>query len=150
MIAIRLKCLSLVILLRAPVWIVIVWQGQRGLDPQGCIGYAMFEDRDSMAGMQREARFLAFYSFLGMWFERRVKLLTSTFPAVIAEFFLSDLEGCNSKWASYSSEKKRQRYSSVDHWETREQTDWHERRLSRVEGKNSWGIVYIFWEGSEI
>lgn len=57
----------------------------------------MFEDRDSMAGMQREARFLAFYSFLGMWFERRVKLLTSTFPAVIAEFFLSDLEGCNSK-----------------------------------------------------
>lgn len=131
-----------------PVWTVVVWEGQRGLDPQRCTGHAAFEDRDSMAGRQRAAVCSVFYSFLGMQFEWRVKLLICTFPAVI--IFSSDLEGCNSKRACYSSETKRKRYSSVDYWETREQIDWHERSLSRVEGENSWGIVYIFWKGSEI
>lgn len=131
-----------------PVWMVGVWEGQRGQDPQRCVGYAVFEDRNSMAGMQREAVCSVFYSFLGMQFEWRVKLVTYTFPAVI--IFSSDLEGCNSKRACYSSEKKRKRYSSMDYRETREQIDWHERPLSRVEGENSWGIVYIFWKGSEI
>lgn len=131
-----------------PVWMSVVWEGQRSLDPQRCIGYAVFEDRDGMADMQKEAVCSVFYSFLGMQFAWRVKLLTSTFPAVI--IFSSDLEGCNSKWACYSSEKKRKRNSSVDYWETREQIDWHARPLSRVEGENSWGIVYIFWKGSEI
>lgn len=127
---------------------VVVWEGQRGLDPQRCIGHAVFDNGDSMAGMQREAVCSVFYSFLGMHFEWRVKLLTCTFPAVI--IFSSDLEGCNSKWACYSSEKKRKRYSSVDYWEIREQIDWHERPLSRMEGENSWGIVCIFWKRSDI
>lgn len=52
-----------------PVWMVVVWEGQRSLDPQRCIGYAVFEDRDSTADMQREAVCSVFYSFLGMQIE---------------------------------------------------------------------------------
>jgi len=53
----------------------------------------VFEDRDSVAGMQREAAYSVFYSFLGNRSSR--ELLTCIFPAVI--IFSSDLEGCNSK-----------------------------------------------------
>lgn len=42
---------------------------QIGLDLQGCIGYALFEDKGAMAGTQKEAVCSLFYSFLRAQFE---------------------------------------------------------------------------------